>query len=62
MGQSLLVGDKIRIKGPTTDFLQKVASLQKESVDVRMAQRGELVGLKVKQLCRVGDQLFKIPR
>lgn len=57
---SLIVGDNIRVKGTITNFVQKVASLQIESVNVRLAKKGDLVGLKVTKICRVGDQVFKI--
>jgi hypothetical protein len=54
------VGDNIRIKGKTTDFVQKVLSLQVESLDVSAAKKGQLVGLKVKKIAKVGDRIYKI--
>ncbi len=59
-GTSLNVGERINIRGAHTDFIQKVGSLQIESVDVRTARKGQLVGLKTDQVCRVGDQVFKV--
>lgn len=59
-GQGLSVGDRIKIKGTRTDFLQKVSSLQIESVNVPSARKGQLVGLKVDQVCCVGDQVFRV--
>ena len=53
------IGDKIHIKGKKTDFLQMVKSLQIESVDVKVANRGQLVGLKVNRKVKVGDKIFK---
>jgi len=55
----LLVGDQIHIAGRTTDFIQKVKSLQIESVDVKSAKKGQLVGLKVAKKAKPGDQVFK---
>ena len=55
----IFVADRIRIKGRTTDFTQQVNSLQIESVDVKEARKGQLVGLKVRKLARVGDKIFK---
>ena len=55
----LLVGDQIHITGRTTDFVQKVKSLQIESVDVNSAKKGQLVGLKVGKKAKPGDQVFK---
>lgn len=57
---NLLVGDRIRISGHKTDFIQKVKSLQIESVDVKSARKGQLVGLKVGKKAKPGDQVFKL--
>lgn len=59
-GGRISVGDKIRIKGRTSDFVQTVKSLQIESVDVRSAKKGQLAGLKVPQKAKPGDQIFKV--
>ena len=56
----IVVGDQVLILGKKTKFKQKVESLQVESVDVKVAKRGQLVGLKVKRLTRVGDLIYKI--
>ncbi len=60
MRRSLAAGDTIRIKGRKTDFVQKVESLQIESIDVKTARKGQLVGLKVKEACKEGDLVFKV--
>ncbi len=57
----LAVGDKLRIKGHTTDFTQPVKSMQIEHEAVEKARRGAAVGIKVKKKCRRGDRLFKLP-
>lgn len=49
------VGDKIHIKGRNTDFIQKIKSLQIESIDVGVARKGQLVGLKADKPAREGD-------
>ena len=54
------VGDKICIKGHSTDFSQKILSLQIENSDVKTARKGQLVGLKVKSKVREGDKVFKL--
>lgn len=56
---SLSVGEQIHIKGRSTDFLQKVASLQIESIDVKVAHKGQLVGLKVDKAAKVGSKVYK---
>lgn len=53
------VGDTLLIKGSTSNFKQVVKSLQIESVEVKSAQKGQLVGLKVDREARVGDKVFK---
>ena len=59
-GNPMNVGERIRIKGNTRNFVQEVRSLQIESRDVKSARRGQLVGLKVKQVARAGDKVYKI--
>lgn len=54
------VGDKIRIKGETTDFKQPVKSMQVEHKDVKKAKKGQAIGMKVKERVRVNDKVYKI--
>ena len=56
----IAIGDRLHIKGKTTDFIQKVKSLQIESVDVKKVRRGQLVGLKVDRQAKPGDKVFKV--
>jgi hypothetical protein len=58
---NLRIGDQIQIKGRATDFIQKVDSLQIESVDVKVARKGQLVGLKVVKKVKAGDKIYKLP-
>ena len=58
---SLAIGNRIQIKGNITNFSQKVESLQIESRDVKVAPKGQLVGLKVVQSAKPGDKVFKLP-
>lgn len=57
---SLSVGDKILVKGQTTNFQQTVTSMQIEHKNVDRAERGQSVGLKVDQKAREGDIIYKI--
>ena len=57
---SLVVGDKIRIKGATTDFKQKVDSMQIEHEKVEEAKKGQSIGLKVKDSVREQDTVYKV--
>jgi selenocysteine-specific translation elongation factor len=53
------VGDTIHIKGHTTDFYQKVLSMQVEHSPVETAEAGQSVGLKVESPVREKDLVFK---
>ena len=60
LGSSIKQGDKILIIGKDRRFQQSVQSLQIESLDVKSAKRGDLVGLKLVQPARVGDKVFAL--
>lgn len=53
-------GDKIHIKGATSDFEQEVKSMQIEHEEVEKAKKGDVIGLKVKDKVREGDEVYKI--
>ncbi|MFQ6069518.1 MAG: hypothetical protein ACE5LC_03220 [Candidatus Aminicenantales bacterium] len=56
----LKVGETIHVKGHTTDFFQKVESMQIEHQPVEVAKAGESVGLKVENPVRANDLVFKV--
>ena len=56
---TVLIGDKLNIIGLKTKFIQKVWSMQIESEDVKVAKKGQLIGLKVDKPVVVGDKVFK---
>ncbi len=56
----LSVGDTIRIVGHTTDFQEKVESMQVEHQNVTEAKAGDSIGIKVKEKVREHDKVFKI--
>ena len=56
---SILIGDKLTIIGNKTKFIQKVWSMQIESEDVKVAKKGQLIGLKVDKIAAVGDKVYK---
>ena len=59
-GQRLALGDKMLVvRKDAVIFSQDVQSLQVESIDVAVAKKGQLVGLKVKQAVKEGDQVYK---
>ncbi len=56
----LKVGDKIHIKGHTTDFEIPVKSMQIERKDVKEAKKGDHIGIKVPEKVRPNDQVFLV--
>ena len=56
----LKVGDKIHIKGHTTDIELIVESMQINNVDVKEAKAGDAVGVKVSERVRRGDKVYKV--
>jgi len=57
---TLGLGDKLRIKGHTTDFEFIVESMQINNVDVKEAKAGDSVGIKVSERVRRGDIAYKV--
>ncbi len=58
-GGSIKVGDEIRIKGHTTDFRQKVKSMQMEHENIEMAEPGQSIGMEVEEPVRANDLVYK---
>ncbi len=56
----LSVGDTVHIKGHTSDFTQKVDSMQIDKDEVTQAGKGQSVGIRVTEHARVGDGVYKI--
>jgi translation elongation factor EF-1alpha len=56
----IAVGDTVRVKGMTTDFRQKVESMQIEHANVENATAGQSIGLKVTDKVREGDLVYKV--
>lgn len=56
----IAVGDTVRVKGMTTDFRQKVESMQIEHANVENATAGQSIGLKVIDKVREGDLVYKV--
>jgi translation initiation factor IF-2 len=57
---SLSLGDKIRIKGHTTDLQQEVDSMQIENSSVDHAEVGNSIGIKVSDKVRSHDVVYRI--
>jgi putative protease len=56
---TLIVGDRILVKGPATDFEQVVDSMQIEHQNVQRAESGQSIGLKVAQPVKEKDVVYK---
>lgn len=56
----LAVGDRIKIKGHTTDIEDTVTSMQKDNQPVEKALPGDIIGIKVKDRVREDDLVYKI--
>ncbi len=54
------VGDKIHIKGHTTDVEVTVESMQIHNVNVQEAKAGDSIGIKVPDRVRSGDHVYKV--
>ena len=56
----LRVGDTIHVKGHTSDFTQKIDSMQVDNKPVAEATPGQSIGLRVKDHAREHDLVYKV--
>ena len=56
----LKVGDKIHVKGHTTDQELVVRSMQIDNKEVKEANAGDSVGIKIRDRARQGDLVYKV--
>ncbi|HEK86311.1 MAG: hypothetical protein ACPLZD_00980 [Candidatus Saccharicenans sp.] len=59
-GRGLKVGDVVHIKGHSSDFFQKIESMQIEHQPIEEAKAGEEVAFKVDLPVREHDVIFKV--
>jgi len=57
--QPMRVGERIHIKGHTTDFVQDVSSMQVDHAPVEQAGPGDDVALKVEDHVRDHDRIYR---
>lgn len=60
LSKPLKSGDKLRFKGATTDFEDKVVSMQLGHEIIVSAKKGTEIGLKVKDRVREGDKVYLV--
>lgn len=60
VSDTIRVGDRMHIRGATSEFEQEVASMQIEHEQVQEAKPGQVIGLKVDQKVREGDKVFVV--
>jgi len=56
----LKVGDRVHIRGHTTDLETAVTSMQINNVNVTQGKAGDAVGIKVPDRVRRGDTVYKV--
>ncbi|MFO8010993.1 MAG: translation elongation factor-like protein [Dehalococcoidia bacterium] len=54
------LGDKLRIRGHTTDMELVVESMQIDNSDVQEAKPGDSAGIKVPDRAREGDTVYRV--
>jgi len=54
------VGDTLHVRGHTSDFTERVGSMQIEHAAVESAKPGDSVGIKVGQKSRKGDYVYRV--
>jgi putative protease len=57
---TLKVGDRIHIKGHTTDIELIIESMQINNVNVTEGKAGDAIGVKVPDRVRAGDHVYKV--
>ena len=56
---TLTVGESIRVKGATTDFVTEITSMQIERAAVESAGAGDGIGVRVPEKVRKNDAVFR---
>lgn len=57
---TIAIGDTIKIIGATTNFEQKIESMEIDRKPVPSASSGQSVGIKVRERVRPHDKVFKV--
>ena len=57
---NLKKGDKIHIKGATSDFTQTIDSMQIDRKEIEEAKPGDDIGMKIAEHAREHDVVYKV--
>lgn len=57
---TLKVGDTIRVAGGDREFNQTIGSMQIEHEKIEEAKSGEAVGIKLDEVSKPGDLVYKV--
>ncbi len=60
LSKKLNVGERIRLVGGETDFIQTIESMEVDHKKVESAKPGESIGLKVDQKVRPDYRVYKV--
>ncbi len=60
LSDEIRVGDTIHIKGHSTDFTQKVVSMQIEHKPIEVGKPGDNIAIKVDDVVKEHDLVFKV--
>ena len=56
----LLTGDTVKFTGHTTDFEDRIDSMEIDNKQIEKATAGDYIGIKVSDRVRPGDEMFRI--
>lgn len=56
----LAVGDTVKFTGHTTDFEDKIDSMEIDNKQIEKAVPGDYIGIKVSDRVRPGDEMLKV--
>ncbi len=56
----LAVGDTIHVRGHSSDFTQRIESMQIEHASVQSAKVGDKIGVQVADHAREHDQVYRV--
>lgn len=56
---SIKIGDEIHIKGKTTDFRQRIISIEIDYEKIEIAEPGRTIGIRVDEIARKQDLVYK---